>query len=142
MPVDFISTHQYPTDALGHTINSERLKAIRKLKSGIYSNTLRSMLQPVFDNVNDFSNNLKGYMKREAERVRKEAGKLPLYYTEWSISSNCVAEIHDKPAAASFLVKTVLDNQGIVDGSSYWTFSDIFEELFFLPIPFAEGSVL
>lgn len=139
VPVDFISTHQYPTDALGHAINGERLKAIRKLKKDVHTNSLRSMLQPIFDNVNDFSNKLKGYMKREAERVREEAGNLPLYYTEWSISSNCVAEIHDKPAAASFLVKTVLDSQGIVDGSSYWTFSDIFEELFFFADPFCGG---
>lgn len=33
----------------------------------------------------------------------------------------------------------MLDNQGIVDGSSYWTFSDIFEELFFFPDPFCGG---
>ncbi len=139
VPVDFISTHQYPTDALGHAVNRERLKAVKKLKNDIHTVSLRSLLQPIFDNVNDFSKSLKGYMKREAERVRKEAGSLPLYYTEWSISSNCVAEIHDKPQAASFLVKTVLDNQGIVDGSSYWTFSDIFEELFFFTDLFCGG---
>lgn len=138
-PVDFVSTHQYPTDELGHTINKERLKEILKLKIKNHNESIRALLQPVFDNVNDFTPDLKGYMTREAKRARKDVGDLPLYYTEWSISSNCTAAIHDTTSAASFLVKTALDNQGIVDGSSYWTFSDIFEELFFFPEPFCGG---
>lgn len=139
VPVDFVSTHQYPTDALGHTINRARLRQIKKLDATGQKTSLRALLQPVFDNVNDFSNSLKGYMTREAVRARREAGELPLFYTEWSISSNCTAAIHDTTAAAAFFVKTVLDNQGIVDGSSYWTFSDIFEELFFFTDPFCGG---
>lgn len=139
VPVDFVSTHQYPTDALGHSLNRERLGQIRKLKSVKKTDTMRSLLQPVFDNVNDFTDDLKGYMTREAKRAKSQVGSLPLFYTEWSISSNCVAAIHDTPAAAAFFVKTVLDNQGIVDGSSYWTFSDIFEELFFFTDPFCGG---
>lgn len=139
VPVDFVSTHQYPTDALGHSLNHKRLGQIKKLKSVKKTDSMRSLLQPVFDNVNDFTNKLKGYMTEEAKRAKSEAGALPLFYTEWSISSNCVAAIHDTPAAAAFFVKTVLDNQGIVDGSSYWTFSDIFEELFFFTDPFCGG---
>lgn len=139
VPVDFVTTHQYPTDELGHSINRERLKEIRRLKAQSPNESMRALLQPVFDNVNDFKPELKGYLTREAKRARAEAGELPLFYTEWSISSNCVAAIHDTTRASSFLVKTVLDNQGIVDGSSYWTFSDIFEELFFFPDPFCGG---
>lgn len=138
-PVDFVSTHQYPTDALGHTLNRERLKAMQKLKTQPTDASMRALLQPIFDNVNDFTPDLKGYMTREAKRARSEVGDLPLFYTEWSISSNCTAAIHDTTRAASFLVKTVLDNQGVIDGSSYWTFSDIFEELFFFPDPFCGG---
>ncbi|MGN1349032.1 MAG: hypothetical protein ACI4VI_08820 [Acutalibacteraceae bacterium] len=139
IPVDFVSTHQYPTDELGHSLNGQRLREIRKLKSASPETSMRALLQPVFDNVNDFTPDLKGYLTREAKRARNEAGTLPLFYTEWSISSNCVAAIHDTTRTSSFLVKTVLDNQGIVDGSSYWTFSDIFEELFFFPDPFCGG---
>lgn len=139
VPVDFISTHQYPTDALGHSLNKERLRQLRKMKLKNTKKSMREILQPVFDNVNDFTMSLKGYVTREAHRARGEAGDLPLFYTEWSISSNCVAAIHDTTRASSFLVKTVLDNQGIVDGSSYWTFSDIFEELFFFTDPFFGG---
>lgn len=138
-PVDFVTTHQYPTDAMGHTLNRERLHQIKKMKIQPASASMRALLQPIFDNVNDFSPDLKGYMMREAKRARQEVGDIPLFYTEWSISSNCVAAIHDTPRAASFLVKTVLDNQEVVDGSSYWTFSDIFEELFFFPDPFCGG---
>ncbi len=138
-PVDFVSTHQYPTDELGHSLNRERLKQLRKIKSYSHTDSMSAILQPVFDNVNAFTPALKGYLTREAKRARKDAGNLPLFYTEWSISSNCVAAVHDTVKAASFLVKTVLDNQGIVDGSSYWTFSDIFEELFFFPEPFCGG---
>lgn len=137
--VDFISTHQYPTDELGHSINKEKLRRIKKLGLNKEKKSLRALLQPVFDNVNDFKPSLKGYMTREAKRARGEAGQIPLLYTEWSISSNCTAAIHDTPAAAAFFLKTALDNQGIVDGSSYWTFSDIFEELFFFTDPFCGG---
>lgn len=139
VPVDFVSTHQYPTDALGHSINRERLRQISKMDATGDKTSTRALLQPVFDNVNDFNRSLKGYMTREAKRAREAVGDLPLFYTEWSISSNCTAAIHDTTAAAAFFVKTVLDNQGVVDGSSYWTFSDIFEELFFFTDPFCGG---
>lgn len=139
VPVDFVTTHQYPTDELGHSINHERLKEIRKLKTSNPKESMHRLLQPVFDNVNDFTPELKGYLTREAKKARSEVGNLPLFYTEWSISSNCISAIHDTTRTSSFLVKTILDNQGIVDGSSYWTFSDIFEELFFFPDPFCGG---
>lgn len=138
-PVDFITTHQYPTDELGHNLNAERLKQIKKIKNVESDDSLSRLLQPIFDNCGEFMPELKGYMTREAEAAKSKIGSLPLYYTEWSISSNCVAAVHDTPVASAFLVKTVLDNQGIVDGSSYWTFSDIFEELFFFPQPFTGG---
>lgn len=139
VPIDFISTHQYPTDELGHDINRERVRQLKKLKGNGTDYSLRALLQPIFDNVHSFPPELKGYMTREAIRAKQEAQGLPLYYTEWSISSNCVASVHDTPRAAAFLTKTVLDNQGVVDGSSYWTFSDIFEELFFFTDPFCGG---
>lgn len=139
VPVDFVTTHQYPTDELGHSLNREKLKQISKIKTYNTSESMRALLQPIFDNVNDFKSELKGYLTKEAKRARAVAQGLPVFYTEWSISSNCVAAIHDTIRTSSFLVKTVLDNQGIVDGSSYWTFSDIFEELFFFPDPFCGG---
>jgi xylan 1,4-beta-xylosidase len=41
--------------------------------------------------------------------------------------------MHDQPYAAAFIVKTVMEARGLVQGYSYWTFSDIFEENYFPP---------
>jgi xylan 1,4-beta-xylosidase len=47
--------------------------------------------------------------------------------------------MHDDPYAAAFIMKTVLEQNGLVQGYSYWTFSDIFEENYFPSIPFQGG---
>jgi xylan 1,4-beta-xylosidase len=47
--------------------------------------------------------------------------------------------MHDDPYAAAFIVKTVLEASGLVQGYSYWTFSDIFEENYFPSVPFQGG---
>jgi xylan 1,4-beta-xylosidase len=47
--------------------------------------------------------------------------------------------MHDDPYAAAFIVKTVLEANGLVQGYSYWTFSDIFEENYFPSVPFQGG---
>jgi xylan 1,4-beta-xylosidase len=47
--------------------------------------------------------------------------------------------MHDDPYAAAFIVKTILEANGLVQGYSYWTFSDIFEENYFPSVPFHGG---
>lgn len=47
--------------------------------------------------------------------------------------------MHDDPYAAAFIVKTVIEASGLVQGYSYWTFSDIFEENYFPSVPFHGG---
>jgi xylan 1,4-beta-xylosidase len=47
--------------------------------------------------------------------------------------------LHDDPYAAAFIVKTILEANGLVQGYSYWTFSDIFEENYFPSEPFHGG---
>jgi xylan 1,4-beta-xylosidase len=39
--------------------------------------------------------------------------------------------MHDEPYASAFIIKTVMEANGLVEGYSYWTFSDIFEENYF-----------
>lgn len=112
LPVDFISTHHYPTDAFG--------------KPG--DNTREQLAD---------SNKLA--LKHEVMQANKEAGKLPLYYTEWNTSSNPFDKMHDESFAASFITKIIMENQGFVKGYSYWTFSDIFEENYLSSIPFHGG---
>ena len=112
VPVDFVSTHHYPTDALwNETMDTElQLAGIR-----------RSIL------------------RQWAQDTRRRAGARPLYYTEWNTSSNPRDHLHDEPYAAAFVTKTLMEVSGIVDGYSFWTFSDIFEENYFPSAPFHGG---
>jgi xylan 1,4-beta-xylosidase len=112
LPVDFISTHHYPTDAFG---------------------------QPGDDTEKQLAESTRSVLREETKKVRSEAGQLPVYYTEWCTSSNPRDVMHDDPYAAAFIVKTVLEATGLVQGYSYWTFSDIFEENYFPSVPFQGG---
>jgi xylan 1,4-beta-xylosidase len=101
VPVDFVSTHHYPTDALG-AVNEDSETQLAHSQRSI----LRTWAQ---------------------ETHRKARGK-PLYYTEWSSSSSPRDHLHDEPYTATVIIKTMLEAKGLVQGYSYWTFSDIFEE--------------
>jgi xylan 1,4-beta-xylosidase len=111
-PLDFVSTHHYPTDAFG---------------------------APGDDTATQLSKCGRGVLREQAQAVRQHAGRLPVYYTEWSSSSNPRDPLHDEPFASAFAVKTVLEAAGLVQGYSWWTFSDIFEENFFPAEPFHGG---
>jgi xylan 1,4-beta-xylosidase len=67
----------------------------------------------------------RGTLTQMARKAKAEAGDLPLYYTEWNSLAGLPS---DGPFGASFIAKTIVDNVGLVEGYSYWTFSDIFEE--------------
>ena len=112
VPADFITTHHYPTDAFG---------------------------QPGDDTLTQLSKSTRSILREQARAVRGQAGDLPVYYTEWCTSSNPRDPLHDDPYAAAFIVKTVLEANGLVQGYSYWTFSDIFEENYFPSVPFHGG---
>jgi xylan 1,4-beta-xylosidase len=112
LPIDFISTHHYPTDAFG---------------------------KPGDDTEAQLAASTRSILREQTRGVRKQAGDLPVYYTEWCTSSNPRDAMHDDPYAAAFIVKTVLEARGLVQGYSYWTFSDIFEENYFPSVPFHGG---
>ncbi|TPM99253.1 beta-xylosidase [Mesorhizobium sp. B2-1-3A] len=112
LPTDFISTHHYPTDAFG---------------------------KPGDDTETQLSESTRSVLREEARTARQQAGDRPLYYTEWCTSSNPRDPMHDEPYAAAFIVKTVMEARGLVEGYSYWTFSDIFEENYFPSVPFHGG---
>lgn len=111
-PVDFVSTHHYPTDAFG--------------KAGA-------------DTITQLEHAPRDGMRNEASKARDQAGGLPLYYTEWNISSNPRDPLHDEPFAAAFIMRIVMQARGLVDGYSYWTFSDIFSENYFPSVAFQGG---
>ena len=64
---------------------------------------------------------------------------MPLYYTEWNISSNPRDPLHDEPFAAAFVTRIIMEARGLVQGYSFWTFSDIFSENYFPSVPFQGG---
>lgn len=112
LPADFVSTHHYPTDAFG---------------------------RPGDDTETQLSHSRRSVLREEAQEAHAQACGKPLYYTEWSSSSNPRDPLHDETYAAAFVVKTVLEANGLVAGYSYWTFSDIFEENYFPAVPFQGG---
>jgi len=111
-PVDFVSTHHYPTDALGNEGDDTETQLAHSRRS-----ILREQAQDTF---------------------RRAAGK-PVYYTEWNASSNPRDPLHDEPYAAAFVTKTIMETNGLVAGYSFWTFTDIFEENYFPSVPFHGG---
>ena len=112
VPVDFISTHHYPTDAFG---------------------------QIGADTMTQLQNAPRGIMRLETATTRDLARGLPVYYTEWNTSSNPRDPLHDEPFTAAFAAKIVMETAGLVEGYSFWTFSDIFSENYFPSIPFQGG---
>lgn len=67
----------------------------------------------------------RGVVTQMTRKAVQEADGLPVYYTEWNSLAGLPS---DGPFGSSFIAKTVLDGVGLVNGYSYWTFSDIFEE--------------
>ena len=109
---DFGTTHYYPTDpceAFGTNSTSQLAQSPRDV------------------------------MRTRALEARASAGALPLYFTEWNISSNPGDPLHDGSFAAALAMRIAMSVDDIVDGYSYWTFSDIFEEEYFPSLPFHGG---
>lgn len=121
VPLDFISTHHYPSD------------------DPLWRNSDMS-IEEFFRTMGDqFGKYERGILRKMTERARGQAGDLPLYYTEWNTSAMCGEAQHDEPYAAALLAKTMADNDGLVEGYSFWTFTDIFEEMSQLPGAFHGG---
>jgi xylan 1,4-beta-xylosidase len=111
-PVDFVSTHHYPTDS---TLNIE----------GDTEARLAAMQRDI--------------LREEAQDARRRARDKPLFYTEWNTSADDRDPLHDESYAAAFIIRTVLQVNGIVDAYSFWTFSDLFEERYMPSRPFHGG---
>lgn len=67
--------------------------------------------------------------KRAREDIQHSAfPKLPLFITEWGPSYSPRDPIHDSYVCAPFILEKLKECEGIVDGMSYWAFTDQFEE--------------
>jgi xylan 1,4-beta-xylosidase len=80
----------------------------------------------------------------EVRQVRQQISasafpRLPLYYTEWSTSYTSRDAVHDSYISASYILSKLKACQGLLQGMSYWTYSDLFEEAGPPPAPFHGG---
>src|SRR2546430_7033871 len=78
-------------------------------------------------------------MREQAEKPQQQAHALPVYFTEWNISSDPRHSLHDEPFAAAYATRILMSLRGLVEGYSFWTFSDIFEENYFPSVTFHGG---
>ncbi|MCY1648383.1 cellulase family glycosylhydrolase [Caulobacter sp. SL161] len=104
--VDFVTTHTYGVD--GGFLDE---KGVQDTK-----------LSPSPDAV-------VGDVRRVREQIEASAYPgLPLYFTEWSTSYTPRDSVHDSYVSAAYIVEKLRRTQGLVQGMSYWTYTDLFEE--------------
>jgi xylan 1,4-beta-xylosidase len=105
LPVDFVSTHPYPTDWALDPMTG---------KGG-----------GVFREVNATRKDLEWLNKTIAESTYPKA---KIHLTEWSSSPSSRDNTHDSLQAATYVIKANVDCIGLTNSMSYWTFTDVFEE--------------
>lgn len=105
LPVDFVSTHPYPTDFAFDA-------------NGKVSGRTRD-IDALFKDLHWLKNTIQNSAYPNAE----------IHLTEWSSSPTSRDCTHDYLQEAAFIVKCNLDCIGLADSLSYWTFTDVFEEL-------------
>lgn len=105
LPVDFVSTHTYPTDYALDPETGRGRGAVRYVHS-----------------LHDDLTWLRGIIAASAYP------RAEIHITEWSTSPNSRDRMHDLLPPAAYIVKTMLDCRGLAESVMYWTFTDIFEE--------------
>lgn len=157
LPVDFVSTHQYAGDPVG-MIDVDGLKEKEEkpmefgdismldifagLKEGNVLDALQYMMpdkSETEDLPNDTFRTNAAIVAQQVEQGSPEGKKIPLFYTEWSENSIFSAWTNDTRKEAAYDVKAALDTENLMDGSSVWCFSDLFEEFHIFPEEFHGG---
>ena len=110
------------------------LKYVReqKVPADFMSAHTYAVTQGAFDDQGDAGTVLDTTDKAIAGRVRVShdvAGMLPLHYTEWSTSYTPTDPVHDQYVSAPFILEKLHQVTGLAQSMSYWTFTDIFEEI-------------
>lgn len=106
VPVDFVTTHTYGVEG---GFLDEKGEGDNKL-----SRDPDAIVQDV----------------RKVRRQIDAAGRtgLPLFFTEWSTSYNPRDPIHDDYMSAAYILSKLRRTEGLAQGMSYWTYTDLFEE--------------
>jgi len=105
-PLDFITTHTYGVD--GGFLDEK----------GIQDTKLSPLPGAIIDDV------------RKVRTQMNASGNsdMPLYFTEWSTSYTPRDSVHDSYISAAYILQKLKATEGLAQGMSYWTFSDLFEE--------------
>ncbi len=115
--VDFVTTHTYGVDG---GFLDERGEADTKLSAS--------------------PDAIVGDVRRVREQISASAfPNLPLYFSEWSTSYTPRDPVHDSYVSAAYILEKLKRTQGLVQGMSYWTYTDLFEEPGPPPTPFHGG---
>lgn len=104
VPLDFLSTHLYPTDAAFGA--DGELRHLQRHVDATHQDLL--LLRDLI-----------------------ATGPFPdaeLHITEWSSSPSSRDAMHDTLFAATYVTRAFLRGAGLADSISYWTFTDVFEE--------------
>ena len=116
-PVDFVTTHTYGVD--GGFLDEEGQGDTK--------------LSPSPDAII-------GDVRRVRQQIEASPfPALPLFFTEWSTSYTPRDPVHDSYISAPYILSKLKATQGLVQGMSYWTYSDLFEEPGPPPTPFHGG---
>lgn len=117
VPVDFVTTHTYGVDG---GFLDEQGKADTKLSPS--------------------PDAIVGDVRRVREQIQASRFPgLPLFFSEWSTSYTPRDFVHDSYISAPYILTKLKATQGLVQGMSYWTYSDLFEEPGPPPTPFHGG---
>jgi xylan 1,4-beta-xylosidase len=104
LPVDFVSTHLYPTDF-----------AFDADGKGV---PITRYADATFDDLTLLRKLVRNSPYPDAE----------IHITEWSTSPSARDSIHDTLFAATSITRSYLKCATLADSISYWTFTDVFEE--------------
>jgi xylan 1,4-beta-xylosidase len=144
VPLDFITSHYYPGEPLGLGLMFKYMKSMlidsvtkmNKLKSGRVIDAGRCFMN---DQTEEEIEMDKGMMAKNTSIARNEIGDLPFYLTEWNLSATITSYSNDTRKVAAFLIKSIVEMDNILNGTSVWAFSDIFDEFVLMPDEFTGG---
>jgi xylan 1,4-beta-xylosidase len=106
VPIDFVTTHTYGVD--GGFLDEE----------GKEDTKLSQSPDAIVGDVR----------KVRAQIQASKYPNLPLYFTEWSTSYTPRDPVHDSYVSAPYILDKLKGGRGLLQGMSYWTYSDIFYE--------------
>lgn len=131
VPYDFITTHHYPSDDPLSTLGMNG-PGTKGQGFGMPKDMTPEQLKEAMAQFMGRENkNPREVLRDMTAKAREQAGDYPLYYTEWNGSRE-----FDTSYQAAFIAHTIAYNDGLVKGYSFWTVSDIFEEMGMKPGPF------